>query len=673
MKSAAYLVVVAFLAGTCGLAHAGDVVEPGEMELYPTPLAIGIEIPYSGDDDGDAAAEFVWRRAGESGWHNGVDMTIDRERRFIHASIWPLEQGETIEVRVTFADEDAALTIEGEVTTRTLVLENSAGAVYYVSPGGDDAGPGSKEAPFRTLAHAASLVEAGDTVYATSGVYYEGDLFAGLEGEADRPIIFAAAEGEKPIIDGSVTIEKGSDWDGWGEGPFMYVDPETSFVGYLTQDGKRMFYYGSSREFGDDTLEAGRSWHYDPFERHLFVRTGDESAPADHEYKVAVYPTAALLSGSKYVVVKGFEIRYFGFAGVRISGGAVGNVITDCFIHSCAAGVFMRGEDTRDNSIWNNRFLEKGLMDAPWGSIKASEYPRQGTRVKAGRGTSICYNDIDGYFDAVEADSWNSPEAFGINRDFDMMYNTIRNTGDDAFEPDGGGVNMRMHGNSIRNCFVAISLAPVERGPVYCTYNDMTYYFLMFKMNVGGCTSLGPAYVYHNSGYSLAKGQAYGGVCISYPGRGSIPLANKVFMNNALVGKDMGVRAGREGSTFDYNCYSDDGSRRLSFSWDIFENGRYKESLSMLSLDEFRAKTGQEEHGFYADPLFVDTTGMGAVPWGRYNAARFSENPQAQDMSEGDMRLQPGSPCIDAGILIRGVNDDFEGAAPDIGAYEFKE
>jgi len=674
MKLTRCLLAALFAALTCGFAHAGEAIEPGEMELYPTLLAVGIEIPYEGDDDSDAAAGFVWRRAGGSQWHDGVEMTFDRARGVINASVWPLEQGEKIEVRVTFSDEGAEpTTIEGEVTTRTLVLENSEGAVYYVSPDGDDAGDGTRAEPFRTLAHAARVVEAGDTVYAMSGVYHEGDLFAGLQGERGKPIIFAAAPGETPVLDGSITIAKGAEWDQWGEGSFMYVDPETGYVGYVAQDGERMFCYPSPREFGEDSLEVGRSWHYDLFERHLFVRPGDGSAPADHEYKVAVHPHAALLSASRYVVLKGFEIRYYGFAAVRISGGAVGNVITDCFIHSCATGVFMRGENTRDNSIWRNRFLERGLMDAPWRSIKASEYPRQGTRIKAGRGTSVCYNDIDGYFDAVEADSWNSPLEYGINRDFDMMYNTIRNTGDDAFEPDGGGVNMRMHRNSIRNCFVAISLAPVERGPVYCTYNDMTYYFLMFKLNVGGCTSLGPAYVYHNSGYTLVQGRAYGGVCISFPGRGSIPLANKVFMNNVMVGKDMGVRSGRPGCVFDYNCYGDTGERRLSFTWDVFEDGAYRESLFMETLEEFRAKTGQEEHGIYADPGFVDTTGMGAVPWRRYSAARFSENPQAEDMSQGDMHLLPTSPCIDAGAVIRGINEDFEGAAPDMGAYEFGE
>ena len=35
-----------------------------------------------------------------------------------------------------------------------------------------------------------------------------------------------------------------------------------------------------------------------------------------------------------------------------------------------------------------------------------------------------------------------------------------------------------------------------------------------------------------------------------------------------------------------------------------------------------------------------------------------------------EFTLQPGSPAIDAGVIIPGITDDFAGDAPDLGAYE---
>jgi hypothetical protein len=42
------------------------------------------------------------------------------------------------------------------------------------------------------------------------------------------------------------------------------------------------------------------------------------------------------------------------------------------------------------------------------------------------------------------------------------------------------------------------------------------------------------------------------------------------------------------------------------------------------------------------------------------------------DPAARDFRILPTSPAVDAGAVIEGVNDDFAGAAPDIGRYELR-
>ncbi len=74
-----------------------------------------------------------------------------------------------------------------------------------------------------------------------------------------------------------------------------------------------------------------------------------------------------------------------------------------------------------------------------------------------------------------------APDKLSFNRDCDILFNRLWQSGDDAIEADGGGVNMRISDNSIRECFAGLSLAPIERGPVYVTRNTVSFLNLMFK------------------------------------------------------------------------------------------------------------------------------------------------------------------------------------------------
>lgn len=665
----------AFLLGWGGHALAAEAVQPGSIELYPTYTALGLEVSYSNDDNHNATAEFVWRRKGEQTWRNGVGMTFDRGRRLAWASVWPLGQGETIEVKVSFSDPDAAdLTpLEASATTRTMILEPTGGHQFFVSPSGDDHNPGTKSRPFKTLAHASTRVRPGDIVYATSGVYHEGNLFKGLKGTAEKPIVFAAAKGHKPVLDGAIEIDKGS--GAWkkhdGDVYVTSVDFYRGYAGYVAQDGLRMYRHTSLADVNSSRLKRKRAWYYDENAKKLYVRTGDRLDANHHTYNIARYEFGLLLEGSQHIVARGFEIRYYGNAAVRITAGARGCVVIDNVIHNAPWGVFMRGETTYNNAVWRNRIYEPGLGEFTWSEIKQSGYPRQGICGTSGRGTSICYNKINGWFDGIAMASWQHPERLDLNRDLDTMYNQIINTGDDAIEPDGGGVNMRIHGNRIRNCFAAISLAPVERGPVYCTRNDATYYYLMFKLNVAGCTSLGWAYIYHNSGYCLTKPGTYGGTAVSFPSGATIPISNKVLKNNAFICDGLGVRYGHQGYTIDYNCYyTVPGARPARFQWEAKDpTGKWK-ARTYPTIEEFSAASGQESHGIYADPQFSSTPGLGANLRRDYHTTAFIVYPQVRDTSEGDLHLKDSSPCIDKGVVIRGINEDYSGSAPDVGAFE---
>ncbi len=81
--------------------------------------------------------------------------------------------------------------------------------IYYVATNGSDKNNGSKEAPFRTINHAAQIAIAGDTVRVHGGEYREWVSPKNSGRSNSERIVYEAVEGEKPIIKGSEIV---TDW-----------------------------------------------------------------------------------------------------------------------------------------------------------------------------------------------------------------------------------------------------------------------------------------------------------------------------------------------------------------------------------------------------------------------------------------------------------------------------
>ena len=82
---------------------------------------------------------------------------------------------------------------------------------YHVAPGGNNSDPGTAQAPWRTIQHAADAVQPDDTVCVSTGSYSEEVTFS-RSGTADAAITFAAAPGETPTIQGSLSLAPGTSY-----------------------------------------------------------------------------------------------------------------------------------------------------------------------------------------------------------------------------------------------------------------------------------------------------------------------------------------------------------------------------------------------------------------------------------------------------------------------------
>ena len=77
----------------------------------------------------------------------------------------------------------------------------STGAVFYVSPSGSDANPGTLVAPWRNIQKALDVLLPGQTVLVRAGTYREALVWR-RTGATNAPVTLAAYPGEAPVLDG---------------------------------------------------------------------------------------------------------------------------------------------------------------------------------------------------------------------------------------------------------------------------------------------------------------------------------------------------------------------------------------------------------------------------------------------------------------------------------------
>src|SRR5688500_19027450 len=104
--------------------------------------------------------------------------------------------------------------IAGLIIVLVMILGNTihakaAGKVYYVSPTGNDANPGTASAPFRTFAKATSVLTAGSTLNIYAGVYNQ-QLKITKSGTSSAGILVQSIGGAV-VIDRRYAVSSGID------------------------------------------------------------------------------------------------------------------------------------------------------------------------------------------------------------------------------------------------------------------------------------------------------------------------------------------------------------------------------------------------------------------------------------------------------------------------------
>ena len=608
-------------------AEAQNASTAGSLELYPTYQSVGVRLTYTGDANANASAHLEWRASGAATWTTGVSMTRITASRWAGSVMW-LSPDSPYEVRAVIDDPDGGGTGSGSTRTRRNPDTVASGRTWWVATNGSDGAAGDAGAPLATLQVAAGKAAPGDEIRVRPGIYYQ-TLDTPVAGTSSARI-HLVADGAGVTLDGSdPAYLSRTDWRSDGGGVFSVPYTGTTMV--VAADSLQRLYHQASLAALQSNAN-GVAQGYAVEGGRLYVKLEDGSSPNGHVMHVARY-NQALYVDSSWWRIDGFTIRFYGLSangGGIVLINAAGVVVSHNDLNTLGgkAQIYLR-IGTSDALIEQNSCREARLSTWPWAAVKGHDEENNGISNRGTRGNVIRSNVVNGPFNGIDVTGGDTDENVGA--DCDLHDNVIQNVGDDGIETDiTAAINLRVFRNRVDRVFSGFSVAPNYQGPEYILYNTVT------NTGRGGfkfsLSSTGETWICHNTLTSDVSGSP-----AVHP---SGPYSNIRFRNNVLVGNgaasvsdDAGESA--TGNTFDYDVIYT--NYAALFRW---KNTNYS------TIAALRTATGFEMNGRSGDPRFV-------------NAAA------------GDYRLLSGSPAIDGGLRLPGINDVFVGAAPDIGAFEF--
>jgi hypothetical protein len=550
--------------------------------------------------------------------------------------------------------------------TRAEVSVPATSHTIHVAVDGNDAGPGTPEQPLATIGHALTRAAPDTTIEIHGGTYHEGEIRLPVGGTAEGAVVIRASQGAKVVISGA---DPGlADPAGWrAEEQGLYSHPLQGPCGYVSatvrasgedirllpvkslDDLKKRVYAGQGpfREVGirGAYFCDGRTIHIVP-----------PAKMAGLELHVARHTRGLSMENCNHVYLEGLEFRHYGRE--RYNCAVFAYACSDllfqkCAVHFCNTGFWFKDQcdrvtvqDCRFTDAtqgWKFDMLKQG--GGYHNEVESGGVNADGSF--SGRGLVVRRNHIEGLFDGVHLCPWSKDTA--RTNEIDFYDNRVFDVADDFIETDGFSRNVRIFDNYMRKSLSGISVAQALDGPTFILYNVIAdcgmaragivdgYEGYPFKTNGGSGADVGsgPIFFYHNTSFTRDE-------------RSSAILIKKAkwrkitFRNNIWCGGKAGFESWRADFSpidFDYDnlhVASDPGA--------LFKL-QYRQLIP--TLEEVRRQFGCLKNGISADPCF-------------------------ENAAQGEFRLRAGSPCVDAGVALPGINERrIHGKAPDMGAFEY--
>ncbi len=292
------------------------------------------------------------------------------------------------------------------------------------------------------------------------------------------------------------------------------------------------------------------------------------------------------------------------------------------------------------NATLSGFFIADNLLEGPFpwpNPVKgASLEEYRGIQI-SGTGHDVCYNRVRNFKDGI--DTFPSPVCAAI----DIHHNEVSECLDDGIEMDGSERNTRCFLNRLTDVFQGISTQPVHGGPVFIFRNavfNIDVEPVKLHNSPSGVLLFHNTFVKHDEPLLLWTRER---------------VRHCVSRNNLFIGA---------GGRFAFDC--EPPMTNCDFDYDGFGGGPWNFFLKWNGARyKTLAEAREKRAPVYQHAVLVDAGTVfanGATPPGEWTA-RF-------DCATIDLRLKEGTAAVDAGEVLPGFNDDYQGQAPDLGAYE---
>ncbi|MBN2006104.1 MAG: right-handed parallel beta-helix repeat-containing protein [Anaerolineae bacterium] len=539
--------------------------------------------------------------------------------------------------------------------------QTPAGVVYYVSNAGDDAANGlTPETAWRTLAHVGDQTfQPGDSVLFRRGDVWRETLDVTSSGTSAGWITFGAyGTGPKPRILGS---EPATGWtqvatNVWQsstslsnpyQGGYSYAEVFFELPDGPTRWGEHQDYDAAFSRMANEydwSWNANTLYVYapsDPAMRYAAVEVPQRDAcirlPSvdghyvlDEDYvEYVAFDNLELLYAMRHGLYPGYnEIKAHGLR------------VTNC--HVGFIGV-KGGSSAYCIAAWHSDMLIQNntIHDCGRRGISLNTYTTYTPDLHI-RNVVIDHNHFYNGFHTTGPDISTMDNRGHTFTNFTISNNLVDDSG-----RWGAGINDGCYTSSCTSNSIYISTGVGNHYSDFYIYNNVIVGSTSRALLLVGMDNVR---VYHNTVYASHPG-ARPYALITFNDVPDIDFRNNIVYgtlsyaggaNDARCVMDQGAAASF--SARDRNLYFQDdldqpltGSQYGVGGWDVF----------ISEWDSWRAESGFETHSPYPQlPLWVDS-------------------------GNGDFRLRPGSPAVDAGVPIPGINDGYSGAAPDLGAFEW--